>query len=86
MKYYLVTCATPFVGEENDYYVAVESKEDLDAFVLDVIYENANEWYDLQTLDENDMTEDEYYAGCHARRVEEITEEEYYDACPWERP
>ena len=85
MKYYRVTCHTPFVGEENDYYIATESRKELEAFIDECVYENGNEWYDEQTLEEQGMTEDEYYADCGVSCVEEIYEEEYYEACPWDR-
>lgn len=85
MRYYKVTCHTPFVGEENDYYIATESRKELDKFIDECIYENGNEWYDEQTLEEQGMTEDEYYADCGVSGIEEISEEEYYEACPWDR-
>ena len=34
--------------------------------------------------EENDFTDEEYYAECHVISIEENTEEEYYEACPWE--
>ena len=85
MRYYKITCHTPFVGEENDYYIATESRKELEAFIDECIYENGNEWYDEQTLEEQDMTEEEYYADCGVSSIEEISEEEYYEACPWDR-
>lgn len=76
MKYYRITCYTPFVGEENDYYIATDSRKDLERFADDCVYDNGNEWYDELTLEEQDMTEEDYYAdcGCH---IEEIDEEEF---------
>lgn len=76
MKYYRITCYTPFVGEENDYYIATDSRKDLERFADECVYDNGNEWYDEQTLEEQDMTEEDYYAdcGCH---IEEIDEEEF---------
>ena len=85
MRYYKITCHTPFVGEENDYYIATESRKELEAFIDECIYENGNEWYDEQTLEEQDMTEEEYYADCGVSSIEEISEEKYYEACPWDR-
>ena len=84
MRYYHVTGYTPFVGEVCDFYIATDSKEELNEFVFECIYSTGNEWYDEQTLIENDMTEDEYYAECYAVSGE-ISEEEYYENCPWER-
>jgi hypothetical protein len=84
MKYYRITCHTPFVGEENDYYIATESRKELEAFIDECVYENGNEWYDEQSLEEQGMTEDEYYAECGVTRVDEITADEFYEACPWE--
>jgi hypothetical protein len=70
VKYYKITCYTPFVGEENDYYIATEFEDELLKFAADCVYENGNDWYDEQTLEENDMTEEEYYAECGYRCVE----------------
>ena len=75
-KFYRVTCYTPFIGEENDYYIATDLHDELIAFADDCAYENALEWCDDQTLEENDMTEDDYYAEC-GYRIREISEEEY---------
>ena len=85
MKYYKVVCGTPFLGEENDFYIRVFNDEELRREVDECVYECGNEWYDEQTLEENDMDEEEYYAGCYVIKCEEITEEEYYEACPWDR-
>lgn len=76
MKYYRVTVYTPFYGEEADHYVKAESKGKLEDIACDLVYENALEWCDDQTLEENDMTEDDYYAEC-GYRIREISEEEY---------
>lgn len=84
MKYYKITCGTPFVGEENDYYLKIFRDEELQEAVDECIYECGNEWYDERSLEENDFTEEEYYAECHVISIEEITEEEYHEACPWE--
>lgn len=81
IKYYCITCETPFVGEENDYYIATNNQKELDTFVAECIYENGNEWWD----DSCGMDEEEYFEGCDVKCVEEITAEEFYEACPWER-
>lgn len=80
-KYYCITCETPFVGEENDYYIATNDQKELDAFVAECIYENGNEWWD----EDCGMSEEEYYEGCDVKSIVEITAEEFYEACPWER-
>ena len=81
MKYYRITCETPFVGEENDYYIATDNEKELDKFVSECIYENGNEWWE----EDCGMDEEEYYARCDVKSMEEITAEEFYEACPWER-
>ena len=57
MKYYKITCGTPFLGEENDFYESGLSIEDLHerGVINECLYETGNEWYDEQTLEENDM-------------------------------
>lgn len=85
MKYYKIVCGTPFIGEENDFYIRVFNDEELHREVDECVYETGNEWYDEQTLEENDMDEDEYYAGCYVIKIEEITRDEFYEACPWEK-
>lgn len=74
MKYYKITCYTPFVGEENDYYIATDIENELRSFADECVYDNGNDWYDEQTLEENDMTEEEYYAecGCHITEITDI--------------
>ena len=84
MTYYKITCSTPFVGEENNYYLKIFHDDELQKAVDECVYECSNEWYDERSLEENDFTEEEYYAECHVISIEEITEEEYYEACPWE--
>ena len=87
MNYYKIICGTPFLGEENDFYESGLSIEDLyeRGVINECLYETGNEWYDEQTLEENDMDEDDYYAGCYIISIEEITQDEYYEACPWEK-
>lgn len=80
LKYYKITCETPFVGEENDYYIATADQKELDKFVSECVYENGNEWWD----EDCGMDEDEYYAACDVKVIEEITREEFLEACPWE--
>ena len=85
MKYYKVICHTAFCGEESEFYIKTYSEHELRPQIDECVYENALEWYDEQTLEENDMTEEEYYAECGVKALVEITEEEYYEACPWDR-
>lgn len=87
MKYYKIVCGTPFLGEENDFYESGLSIEDLHerGVINECLYETGSKWYDKQTLEENDMDEDDYYVGCYVVKIEEITQDEYYEACPWEK-
>ena len=85
MKFYKITCHTPFVGEETDYYIKSYDESDLCRQIDDCVYENGNDWYDSETLYENDMSEDDYYAECGVSRYEEITKEEYLRHCPWDK-
>lgn len=82
MKYYKITCGTPFFGEENDFYETGSSIDDLyeRGIISECLFETGNEWYDLE---ENDMDDDDCYAGCYVIKIEEITQDEYYEACPW---
>ena len=85
MKFYRVTCYTPFVGEESDFYIKSFDETDLRRQVDDCVYENGLEWYDEQTLEENDMSEDDYYANCGVSLIKEITKDEYYKECTWDK-
>lgn len=85
MKFYKVTCHTPFVGEESDFYIKCYDERDLRRQVDDCVYDNGSDWYDEQTLEEYDMTEDDYYADCGVTSLEEITKEEYLKQHPWDR-
>lgn len=85
MKYYRITCQTPFVGENNDYFLATDFKDELEIYAYECAYENGLEWYDEQTLEEIGMTEEEYYEECTVSSIEEITEKEYYENCPWKK-
>ena len=86
MIYYKITCGTPFSGEENDYYIATNSKKELEKFIDECIFENGLEWCDDDTFELYGFTEEEYFAECHLIDLREITEEEYYEACPWDKP
>lgn len=85
MKYYRVTVYTPFCGEEADHYIKAESRGKLEEIAAELAYENGLEWCDDQVLEEQDMTEAEYFADC-GYGYEEITLEEYNNNCdPWDR-
>ena len=79
MKYYKIICGTPFVGEENEYYIAANSEKELNKIIDECIYENGLEWCDDDMLEVYDYTEEEYFAECHLVDLREITEEEYYE-------
>ena len=83
MKYYKIVCYTPFVGEENTYYIKSFNHEDLVRQIDDCVYENGVDWLDNEILKENDMTEEEYFAECGCWEVKEITIEEYLKNNPW---
>ena len=84
MKYYKIVCRTPFCGEECEYFIKVFHDEELRRVIDECVYETGMEWYDSELLDVYDYTEDEYYAECGVKSIDEITEEEYREACPWE--
>ena len=78
--YYLITCETAFMGE-TQWYVTyrkdrVPSEEELHAYAQECAHENAMEWIDIDSLEENNMTEDEYYNEA-SYQIQEITKEEY---------
>ena len=85
MKYYKIVCRTPFCGEECEYFIKVFHDEELRRVIDECVYETGMEWYDNELLDVYDYTEDEYYAECSVKSIDEITEEEYLIANPWER-
>jgi hypothetical protein len=45
MKYYRIIAKTPYCGEDNYYYFATDSHDELMAFASDCVDDNANEWY-----------------------------------------
>ena len=80
-RYFIIKTETGYVGEYNEYYVAItmNSEEDpslnlnLMKTIDDCVYENALEWYDENEVDE---TFDEYLEECDAT-WEEISRKEY---------
>ena len=83
MRYYRITCHTPYVGEDNDYYVAVNNMAELEEAIENCVIENANEWYD-EEIKEDYPNEEEYYAECY-HELEEVYKEEYLENNPWDR-
>lgn len=74
MKYFRITCKTPYCGEEADYYFATEDMEALESFVADAIADNAMSWFDEDNNENEDW--DNYFAECYAD-TEEIDEKTY---------
>ena len=76
MKYYYIICETCFCGERGDFLYATNNEEDLYHFAASCADENAMEWYDGASLEEEGMDEDEYF-GSVSYSIKEITAEEY---------
>lgn len=80
-RYFCIKTGTGYVGERNDYYIAIVMKEkeeptcnlDFCKAIDDCIFENAMDWYDENEVDE---TFDEYLEECTAE-YEEISVKEY---------
>lgn len=72
VKYYRVTAHTPFCGEENDYYIATDSLQELHEFMDECAYDNGLEWYE----DDLEMDDATYFDECYCD-YEEILEFEY---------
>lgn len=80
-RYFCIKTETGYVGERNDYYIAIVMKEkeeptcnlDFCKAIDDCIFENAMDWYD-----ENEVSEtfDEYLEECTAE-FEEISVTDY---------
>ena len=81
MKYYLVTAYTPYCGEHTDEYLAIpdnESWEDdkwIDV-IMDIVFTNANEWWDDDSSDDYDGDFDAYIGEC-GYDIQEVSKEEY---------
>ena len=82
-KYCKITCSTPFVGEENEYFYKFTEPEQLAKYIPECVYKNAMEWFDPQIRDLY-HDEDQYIAVC-SYVWEYITKEEYYENCPWDK-
>ena len=80
-RYFRIATETGYVGERNDYYVAIVMKEDEEPTcnldfckaIDDCVFENAMDWYDESEVSE---TFDEYLEECTAE-FEEISVQEY---------
>ena len=84
MKYYRITCHTPYVGEHNDYYARVKNTKELLKLAEEFTIDNANEWYDEEEVGEDYPDIEDYYAECYYG-IDEIDAEEYYENNPWDK-
>ena len=83
MKYYKITCYTPYCGEENTYYFKTKDPAALAKFIDECVIENADEWHNEQ-VEEDYHNIEEYYDDCtYCWKL--ITKEEYEEECPWDR-
>lgn len=80
MVYYHCIVYTPFCGEEADVYIADTDYKYVEWKAYDAAKENGMEWFDFRDLEDEDFDEDEYYAQCGFRIMEQITEQEYDEA------
>ena len=80
MLYYHCIVYTPFCGEEADVYIADTDYKYVECKAYDAAKENGMEWFDFRDLEDEDFDEDEYYAQCSFRAMEQITEQEYDEA------
>ena len=77
-KYYLIKCETAFAGEVGYWLYATDNIDQLHEFAASCANANAQEWYDADSLADNDMDDDDYFGGV-SYSYEEITEEEFED-------
>ena len=80
MVYYHCIVYTPFCGEEADVYIADTDYQYAEWKAYDAAKENGMEWFDFRDLEDENFDEDEYYAQCGFRSMEQITEQEYNKA------
>lgn len=83
MRYYKLTCHTPYVGEDNDYYFKADNPTTVAKIIEGYVIENADEWYDEKVAEDYPDIED-YYTDC-SYIWELITKEEYEEECPWDK-
>lgn len=77
MRYFWFTVYTPFVGEDKDVFIAAEDYEAAKAKAADAAGENGMEWCDEQSLEDYDMTEEDYYEQCGYDLKKEISDMQY---------
>ena len=83
-KYYIITCHTPYCGEQNEYYARVKDNKELFNIANEFTIDNANDWYDEEEVGEDYPEIEDYYAECYYN-IEEIAAEEYYENNPWDK-
>lgn len=74
MKYWSVRASTPYCGEDCFCFIEAENYDEAERKAWEIMYENANEWYDDEAEEDYDWAD--YLAGCDAV-IEEITYAEY---------
>ena len=74
MRYWLLKADTPYCGETAYEYIEAETYEQAEIQGEELMYDNANEWYDEEVAEEYDWGE--YLTSCDFS-VEEITYDEY---------
>ena len=79
MIYYHCVVYTPFCDEEADVYIADTDYSYVEWKAYDAARENGIEWLDDEILNE-EFDEDEYFAECGFKSMEQITEQEYHKA------
>ena len=86
MLYYEIKCSTPYIGEEDYYYVKIEehSLRYIDDIANNYMYRYVELSYDKQAREDYNDNFDDYFNDCHYT-VAQISEEEYYDECPWDK-
>ena len=74
MKYWLLHAETPYCGEDCYEYIEAETYDEAAARGDELMYENANDWYDEEVAETYDW--EDYIFECGIV-VEEVTYEEY---------
>lgn len=72
-RYFEIHTYSPYCGEENYYYIAVNNEMSIDAIAISHCEEDSWCWYDDQAEDEYS---DEFYLNC-GYDLREISKEEY---------
>ena len=68
MKYWSVRASTPYCGEDCFCFIEAENYDEAERKAWEIMYENANEWYDDEAAQEYDW--DDYLADCYCDIVE----------------